>query len=67
MSWKNGCRALRISFEMLSGPKVVPLANYFRLLSNTYRVKFYDILVLWGPRFSMINPSWSSHGYLQIA
>ena len=57
MSWKVGWRALRISFGMLSGPGVLPLASFFRQLSNTSRVKVSDILKLWGPLFSIMNPS----------
>ena len=67
MSWKVGWRALRISFGMLLGPGVFPLASFLRLLSNTSREKFSDILELWGPLFSMMNPSWSCHGYLRTA
>jgi len=67
MSWKVGCRILRISFGMLSGPGILPCANLLRLLSNTSLEKLFDMLALGGPLFSMMNPSIPSHGYLRIA
>ena len=51
MSWKVVWRALRISFGMMLGPGVFPLASFLRQLSNTYREKFSNIVEFWRALF----------------
>ena len=52
-------------FGMFLGPGVYPLDIFLRLLSNIFLEKLSDIVELLRPCFSMMNMSWSCHGYLR--
>ena len=56
-----------MSLEMLSGPEVLPLFNFFTQLSYNFLVNCMLICAFWGPRLSSMIPSYECHGYFRIA